>query len=147
FRNGIACILSDKFSHGSEHAVFEIVFEDQCIWICRARRRDLEESPHYLKMTMDSTVACMLYVRQNTSVPVPKIYDYQSDPSATSIGACYMFMEPIYGKKRDQFREVMTSDERRKLYYEIADSAVQLTRLDFPKIGLIYQPVKGCFEI
>lgn len=146
-RGGIPSRLTSNFTFGTANAVVEVLFDDGCKWICRLRHRVLKEHPHYIKSTMESTVAAMRFVRENTSVPVPNVYDYQTDPTATDIGVCYMFMDSIPGKKRDQFGEKMTEEELTTLYHQLADSAVQLAFLDFPKIGRLNRKEGGLYEI
>ena len=145
-RHGIPCRLVAQFTSGSAHVVFEIAFDDGCRWICRIRHRDSKEHPRYIKMTMDSTVTGMRYVQENTSIPVPTVHGYQADYTATDIGACYMFMDAIPGRQRDQFGENITESELSTLFREIADSAVQLASVDFPKIGRLYAD-GGHYEI
>ena len=146
-RSGVACTLSRRFVHGSAHAVFEIVFDDGCIWMCRVRHRDPDESPQYLRMTMDSTVAAIRYVQQYTNVPAPTVYHYQSDPSINDIGSSHMFMEAIPGRKRDLPKEKIDPIGLQTMYNQIADSAVQMARLNFPKIGRIYQLSDGQYDV
>jgi|GEM_PF-4745085 len=86
-RSGISSRVASRFTFGSAHTVFEIEFDDGYKWVCRVRHRDSKEHPRYIKMTMESTIAAMRYVRENTSIPVPNVYDYQTDYTATDIGA------------------------------------------------------------
>ena len=146
-RSGVACTLSRRFAHGSAHAVFEIVFDDGCVWMCRVRHRDPDESPQYLRMMMDSTVAAIRYVQQYTNVPAPTVYHYQSDPSINGVGSSHMFMEAIPGRKRDLPKEKIDPIGLQTMYNQIADSAVQMARLNFPKIGRIYQLSDGQYEV
>ena len=146
-RSGIRCSLGSKFVHGSAHVVFEITFDDGCVWVCRVRHRDSDESPQYLRMMMESTVASIRYVQQHTNIPVPEVYDYQSDPSTNDIGCSYMIMEAITGRKRDLPREQIDPADLQTMYNQIADSAVQLAQLNFPKIGRIYQLSDDQFEV
>jgi len=139
--------VSSRFTFGSAHVVFEIAFHDGCRWICRVRRRNSKEHSRYIKMTMESAVAAMRYVRENTSIPVPNVYDYKTNHTATDIGACYMFMDAFSGRQRDQFGEDITESELTMLFRQIADSAVQLASLDFPKIGRLYTTDGGRYEI
>jgi aminoglycoside phosphotransferase (APT) family kinase protein len=146
-RPGKSCSLSPKFTHGTANAVFQIDFDDGIAWICRVRKVDPDEHPHYAKMITESTVATMVYVKQNTTIPVPNIHSYESDPKASKIGSSFILMDAVSGGKRDQNRENISDDALRHIYTQIADTSVQLARLNFSKIGRIYQTTKDQFEV
>jgi hypothetical protein len=85
-------------------------------------------------MMMDSTVAAIHYVQQYT-IPTPTVHHYQSNPSINDIGSSHMFMEAIPARKRDLPEEKIDPIGLQTMYNQIADSVVQMARLNFPKIG------------
>jgi len=56
-------------------------------------------------------------------------------------------MDAILGRQRDRFGEYIMESELSILFREIADSAVQLASLNFPKLGRIYATGGGHYEI
>lgn len=146
-RSGLPCILSPRFTDGSFHAIFEIIFEDGVIWICRVRHSDPEESLTFLTLSIESTLAGMQYIRQHTTLPVPQIYSFETNPS-NQIGGCYMCMEAMGGNSRSSStRAARDPSELASMYDQIAEGAVQMAKLEFPKIGRIYLSAEGKFNV
>ena len=138
-RPGRSCVLSSKFTYGTSNVVFEIAFDDGVVWICRVHQSD---HPNYVKMIIESTVATMRYVQRNTTIPVPTIHAYESDSTATKISSAFIFMDGISGVHA-RMRDIPNPQK----YFQMADVAMQLAGLRFPKIGRIYQMSTGDFTV
>jgi hypothetical protein len=139
--------MSSHFTHGSFHVVFEIVFDDGDVWVCRVRHVDPDETSRYLEMTMESTVATMMYVKSSTTIPVPEIYCHQYDPSRSAIGSSYIMMQALPGRERDSSGEKLVHSDLETIYTQIARSAVELASLSFPLIGRLYRDGNGKIEV
>jgi len=142
-RGGIPCALQAYLESGVYHVVLKLLFADNTTWACRIRRRDPDEHPEYVKSTMESTVATMRYVKNRTTLPVPTVHHYESDPSATQINAAYMLMDFVPGHKREQNSQDITVEQLEKIYDQIADLTLKLAQLQFPLIGQLYHDNKG----
>lgn len=138
-RPGRSCVLSSKFTYGTSNAVFEIVFDDGVVWVCRVHQND---HPNYVKMIIESTVATMRYVKRNTTIPVPSIHAYESDSTATKFGSAFILMDGVPGVHA-KIRDIPNHQK----YCQMADVAMLLAGLRFPKIGPIYQTLTGDFTV
>ena len=132
-------INQSKFAVGWYNIVFEIAFHDGTYWIARIRREpeineDLGSDSERIK-EIESEVYTMIYIKENSAIPVPKIFDFvaQKDPV---IGCRYILMEAIPGRPgQDRLRDFIPEQHKSKTYAQFADIKIQLSQLRFPKIG------------
>ncbi|KAH7359137.1 hypothetical protein B0T11DRAFT_330845 [Plectosphaerella cucumerina] len=85
-----------------------------------------------------SEVATMSYVRQHTSVPVPRVYAYDAS-SDNALGHEWILMEMIEGASTFRAVEYDASIEQKlKMARQVADWTHQLSQLCFNSIGSLY---------
>jgi Phosphotransferase enzyme family len=136
-RGGTPCRIT-RFTHGVYNTVFEATFNDNVIWICRVHGLNADVSPACVKAKIESTVATMRYIRsRDPSIPIPAIYDFESDPTISTIGFGYILMEAMNGVEVDDSE--LTDEEETQVYSQLAGIVCRLSRICLPKIGRIYQ--------
>lgn len=86
---------------------------------------------------VQSEVATMEYVRMQTSVPVPKVYAFDSSAN-NKLRLEWILMEKIQGKPYNEVEDVLDFDTREQLHKTAADWVDQLSKLKFDKIGSLY---------
>jgi isoamyl acetate esterase len=94
-------IDSSVFTWGQNNVVFEVAFYDNVQWIAKVEHvpadpPDLEMSNRYMK----SEVATLKKVREQTTVPVPRVFAHSSSRSG-GFGFPYMLMEFLPGRVLD----------------------------------------------
>ncbi|KZF20393.1 hypothetical protein L228DRAFT_250078 [Xylona heveae TC161] len=91
---------------------------------------------------VEKEVAVMCFVKTHTTIPVPKILEH---------GKCefgpYIIMEYVHGNKLSMglqisednaaLKEDIDDDKLKKVYRQMADVMVELSRINFPRIGSI----------
>lgn len=132
-------INRSKFAVGWYNIVFEVAFQDGTYWIARIRREpEIKENlgieSERIK-EMESEVYTMAYVKENSTIPTPKVFDFraQKDPI---VGCRYILMEALPGRPSpDRLRDFIPNQYKPKTYSQLADIKMQLSQLRFPKIG------------
>ncbi|CAK5263958.1 unnamed protein product [Mycena citricolor] len=76
----------------------------------------------------------MAYVRQNTSIPVPKLHYYDPDPH-NAVGARYMIMDVVPGPRLSFVWDDLPPESRRSLVSQTGKLEKQLLDTRFPAIG------------
>jgi isoamyl acetate esterase len=154
-RDGLNCTISEKYTCGAYNLVFEIVFDDGVSWIARLRSASpmqvvsqefVFESPTYKLHIMESEVATMRYVRENSTIPVPEIYAFDTT-SANPAKLPYILMECIHGWRTPPKLQDLPDDIVRKILDQLANVLLQLSLLQFPKIGYIHYDTDGRYCI
>lgn len=79
--NPIPCTIDmSLFTVGWYNIVFEVAFEDGVYWIARVRREpEVEEdlgSESERTTELESEVYTMLYIKTNSTIPLPTVYDF-----------------------------------------------------------------------
>ncbi|KAK0609787.1 hypothetical protein DIS24_g12263 [Lasiodiplodia hormozganensis] len=101
----------------------------ECIFRCA-----LPDFPWYRIQTEVST---MELVRHHTTIPVPKIYAFDSSMK-NALGLEWMLMEKIQGQTLCDAKETMSFESKVELHKTVADWVDQLSRITFDKMGSIY---------
>jgi isoamyl acetate esterase len=136
-----AQIRTDNFSSGRDNLVFEISFPDDVLWIARISFPALPPPPGHTTQPRPgpreaySECITMDYIRNKTSIPVPRIYELDPN-SENDVGARYMFMDEIQGHPIEPVPTIPMAKVEH-VYSQIADIVLQLSKLTFPKIGLL----------
>jgi hypothetical protein len=154
-RGGQNCIISDKYTCGAYNLVFEIRFEDGISWIARLRSVScmqavseelLFESPKYKQHITESEIATMRYVREHTTIPVPEVYGY--DTGTDNLAKTpYILMECIPGWRPPPKMGELSENVLRTIVDQLANVLVQLSNLQFPKIGYLHTDGTGEYRI
>lgn len=112
------CQLEAPVGYGHSHMIRRIAFTDDVYWVIRLAMPDIcrDASTNYAPskdywsqekaLDMQSEIDTMCYIAEHTSIPVPKIFAYDTTAN-NSVGAPYMFMECVFGNSlRDMGRIV-----------------------------------------
>ncbi|KAJ7864102.1 hypothetical protein B0H14DRAFT_3443688 [Mycena olivaceomarginata] len=120
------------------NTVVLLTFEDGSDVIARLNRsafNDKAEFPEELLTdSFRSEVATLAYVRQQTSIPVPEVYYFDSDPR-NPVGARYMLVERILGEDLFGFWCKASHQRREDIVTQLACMESELLRTRFPTIG------------
>jgi hypothetical protein len=134
-RHGTDCVVSERYTHGTENIVRELVFNDGVVWIARLSLKKLNPK------IIESEVATMRYVKANTSIPIPEVYSYESSGN-NDLGCQYIIMEAVYGRAHCHSESSLLLNvpekEMSKVCMQLADYVLQLNQLRFPRIGSLY---------
>ena len=151
--SGKQCVVTPgRFAFGGLNVVVEVGFEDDVVWLCRvgwANRPGSEEfTDKYVEAMMESTVTTMRYLKSHSSLPIPEIYAYESKPSASELGAVYIFIEPLPGRA-DLFNKPLAEKSKETIELElkaqetIAYVTAELCKFTFPAIGWLRETKEG----
>lgn len=154
-RDGRACTISEKYTCGAYNLVFEICFDDGLSWIARLRSASsmqavsqevVFESPTYKLHVMESELATMEYVREHTTIPIPKVYAFETS-SDNPAKLPYILMECIHGWRAPQRLQDLPATVLRKILDQSAEVLVQLSTIQFPEIGYLHRDSDGQYRI
>ena len=118
---------------------------DNSLWVARLYNTLYNKTAvtdHTTRITnqmllFESEVATMQFVKENTQIPVPKVYGYDST-YANALGTPYIFMEYIAGKPYPfpfSGERPIKDDELIKIHTQLTTFAWQLLKHPFDKIG------------
>jgi aminoglycoside phosphotransferase (APT) family kinase protein len=143
--NGKRCDANTTtFAFGGVNIVFEVIFEDEVVWIARIRFPDDCYPKEGVDSVLESEVTTMQYLRQRTAIPVPCVYGYDSR-FGNDIGMPYILMEAMPGQRlwgggRADF---IPDEYKRKVYSQIVDVLLDLYNHPFDNIGMLFPDVDG----
>lgn len=123
------------FAQGAFNKLYRITTEGQTCLM----RVSLPVDPHY---KTESEVATIEFVRQKTSLPVPKIIAFDSD-NENELGFEWMLMEMMPGiPLRKRWRK-MSWAAKEELIKRLVEEQVRLFERRFQRIGNIFQSSSG----
>jgi hypothetical protein len=125
------CIKISVIGRGCYHELRRLRFADG--WICIARFNCDRLENHAVT---ESGYATMEYVREHTTIPVPRIYFTNLDPT-NPVGAPFALMEHVPGHSLLRIWKCLSIDQRLAVVKQIADIISQLAELRFGSIGSI----------
>lgn len=123
---------------GHQNCHADIVFEDNVVWLARLRLIRTTSPPEEVRdCILRSEAATMTYLQENTSIPVPEIFDWacESDPE-NSVGASYILMEKLDG--RPLIWQATTPTQREKIMQQLVDVFLDIERHPFETMGSIF---------
>ena len=99
---GTECtIRTDIFSAGQDNIAYEISFSDSVRCVARIALPPFSTSvmpfSHREAAEIQSEISAIEYVSAHTTIPVPKIYDYNVEKT-NQLGAPYILMKAIKGR-------------------------------------------------
>jgi hypothetical protein len=178
-RGNRSCTLSREFSVGNFNLVRKLEFEDGVSWIARLRMPSMPDStpvpPLILKKrcawacSPNSTrwtsfgiyhlgrlfPSCLTlnFHRQNTDIPIPRVYGYDLDPG-NSIGCPFSLLEYIHGNTAEEVSRHYPGDHEgvpaqfeEKFWRQIAKIMIQLGSIRLSRIGSIIRDGSGSFVV
>jgi hypothetical protein len=86
---------------------------------------------------MESEIVTMDYIRKHTSIPVPEVYGFNLY-SENPVGAEYVLMEALPGRLLVGLPQI-PNEVKPKVYAQVVDIMLQLSRLQMPLIGLLHR--------
>lgn len=129
-------ITVDLLARGSFNHAYNVTAENVATGFRQEYifRTSLPVWPYY---KVESDVATTEFVRHATSIPVPTIYAFDSNPN-NKLGFEWMLMEKVQGTPLYNVWDTMEFDAKQALTRKIASWMAELSRFQFSKIGSIF---------
>ncbi|KID81986.1 Protein kinase-like domain protein [Metarhizium guizhouense ARSEF 977] len=161
-RGNQPCKISTDFSVGNFNLVRKIQFHDGVEWIVRLLMPPVPVAGQLVEtvsakarekrlLSMQSELATMEFVRQNTDIPIPKIYAHELNEQ-NAVGCPFFMMEYVHGNTAEEVsqsypgnREGIPELFREKFWRQIANIMTQLASVRLPRIGSIVRDAAGSF--
>ncbi|KAI1144937.1 hypothetical protein F4825DRAFT_458021 [Nemania diffusa] len=159
-RGNQLCTVSPQFSVGSFNLVRKIQFEDGVEWIVRLRMPPIPgqgsgmASPttrERMLLDLQSELATMEFVRQNTDIPIPRVYAYDLNDQ-NAVGCPFSIIEYVDGNTAEEVsrtypggHEGIPAQFEVKFWRQVAKIMVQLASIRLPKIGSIIRDSSDSF--
>ncbi|KAF2442983.1 serine/threonine protein kinase [Karstenula rhodostoma CBS 690.94] len=89
------------------------------------------------RLMTNSEVATMAYIRAHTSVPVPRVLDWNDDP-ANPTGTEYIIMEHASGVQLHEKWNTMNTLQQMLCVKSVATLVKEMAKLKFPAYGSLY---------
>ncbi|KAI6138447.1 hypothetical protein EDD17DRAFT_1500836 [Pisolithus thermaeus] len=118
-------------SSGTFHKAYLITFVDTRLLIARVARRFMP------RFKTESEIATMQYLRDRTSIPVPDVYHYDSNPY-NRLGGEYILMSKATGIPLSQVYCAMSNEELKSLFANLTSIILPLFAQRFSHIGSLY---------
>ena len=130
---------------GKRNVLYRLRMPDNTLWMARLHNRLIQKSAVVEeaervaneRMLLESEIATMIFVKEKTQIPVPKVYGYDVT-YRNALGTPYIFMEYIPGKPYPfPFSEsgVAKEYELAKIHLQLTYLVWQLCKLPFQQIG------------
>ena len=139
----LSCSIEEPPKAGSYNLVYIIQFSDGIKWVARTPGKGLaftELDTH--QMTTDCQT--MVYIKNSTSVPLPKIYKWET--TCETVGAPCALMDCLEGKPLSTlwFDKAWSTEEKRwKTLTNIAEAISSLGTTRFDRIGALQFAAAG----
>ncbi|KAF9105807.1 Phosphotransferase enzyme [Mortierella sp. AM989] len=129
------CTSIRKIGEGTFNKVYLLTMDDGFECIGRVA------FPNFRYYKTESEVATMEFLAAETSIRVPKVYAWDSNPS-NPVGAEYIIMEKIPGVSLGSIWVNLTLDDKKHFVGKILDIMLLLFNTTFDKIGSLYRDSK-----
>ncbi|KIJ63793.1 hypothetical protein HYDPIDRAFT_112752 [Hydnomerulius pinastri MD-312] len=118
-------------SSGTFHKAYLVTLVDTRELVARVARKFMP------RLKTQSEVATMQYLREKTSIPVPDVYFYDSNPY-NRLGGEYILMSKASGIPLSRVFHTMSNDEIKTLFKNVASIIIPLFAQRFSHIGSLY---------
>ncbi|KAF5612090.1 uncharacterized protein FSUBG_1823 [Fusarium subglutinans] len=136
---------TDELLFGKRKVLYRLRMPDNSLWVARLHNKlyDKTAVTDYTtritnqRLLFESEVATMQFVKENTQIPVPKVYGYDFT-YANALGTPYIFEEYIAGKPYPfpfSGQRPVKEDDLIKIHSQLTSFAWQLLRQPFDQIG------------
>ncbi|KAJ5251282.1 hypothetical protein N7489_001692 [Penicillium chrysogenum] len=144
------CHIHEKYNLGGLHLARILEFDDGMKWIARIQLHKLTSE---LEKRLFHEISTLSILHEQTDVPVPEVYGYETNPDL--IGRAFMIMQFIPGNTGTDFTGFCSKDIppqfQAKFYHEMARihaiSQAAISTIRFPQIGMIAKRADGTYEI
>lgn len=124
-----------QFATGFNNLVLEIAFSDNIYWIARIPYRTVDDNT---KTSLLSEIATMNIIRQRTSIPIPRIFEFEMSMEG-SFGYPYILMEYLGGRQLDDgLAKAIPRQYHTKVGKQFANVFAELQNLTFNRIGRLW---------
>lgn len=125
------------FAFGLNNVVFEVAFSDNVYWVAKVQHVATKE-PDTIYML--SEISTMRLVRERTTIPVPRVFGFQTS-SSDDFEFPYILMEFLPGRDVGRrFALNVPAEFLPKVAKQLADVLVQLeTKLSFAELGILWR--------
>ncbi|EKJ72851.1 hypothetical protein FPSE_06897 [Fusarium pseudograminearum CS3096] len=145
-----SCTFTESFTMGQSNMVRRIQFSDGISWVARVRitqpNKYIPTGRELLSFAdvVGIEVASMRFLKAKTSIPVPEVHYYNTDPE-NEVGAPYILMDYIHGTTADKLSHAKcdpdmygTPDQDRRFREQMAEIQVTISTFKFDKIGSLH---------
>ncbi|OAA55063.1 Aminoglycoside phosphotransferase [Niveomyces insectorum RCEF 264] len=147
---GVSCVPLDYATNGLNNMARLLQFKDGVLWVARVAMRRSAADTAKLRSEVDA----MLWIRQQSSLPVPEIFAYEVDVDEhNAVGVPFVLMSFVPGNTAmdvgggyETHHGIIPAAHRPRFYRAVAACHVQMTSLRLPKIGTIRRTPDGAFE-
>ncbi|KFY95685.1 hypothetical protein V498_03196 [Pseudogymnoascus sp. VKM F-4517 (FW-2822)] len=148
-----SCDVAQQPQRGSLNWASFLSFEDEVEWVFRSPATEEDEfTLETVGELLESEVATMKYIRENSYIPIPHIFDYSSTAS-NLIGIPYILMSKAPGTQLQNFRwdphplekgvfpqrQHLSPTQKEKVIRQLGGIASQLSNLRFNELGSLFQ--------
>jgi len=137
---GGACHIDrNTHAYGGVNVLFELRFESGVAWIARIRMETSKTPVEGIDFVLESEVATMRFLRAETRIPLPHVYGHDSH-FGNSVGMPYILMEAMPGARLwgGGRKDFIPDEYKPKVYHQIIEIIVELYRLEFDAIGMLF---------
>ncbi|ESK87067.1 phosphotransferase family protein [Moniliophthora roreri MCA 2997] len=127
----VEVVRIEFLSSGTFHKAYLVILADRVQLVARVARRFMP------RLKTESEVATMQYLRENTNVPVPTIYHYDSNPF-NRLGGEYILMSKAKGVPLSKVYHSLPYNDLVKLFKNMAAIIIPLFAHRFPALGSLY---------
>ena len=123
------------FASGFNNLVLELAFSDNVYWIARIPHQALDDGD---RISMLSEIATMKIIRQHTTIPVPRVFDFEMSADQP-FGFPYVFMEYPGGHTLPNgLATTIPHQHHTKVAKQLASIFTELQNLTFSRIGRLW---------
>ena len=144
-RSREAILDTDELLFGKRKVLYRLRMPDNSLWVARLHKTLYNKTAvtdHTTRITkqmllVESEVATMQFVKENTQIPVSKVSGYDFT-YANVLGTPYILMEYIAGKSYPfpfSRQRPIKDDDLIRIHTQLKDFAWQLSKQPFDKIG------------
>ncbi|KAL8976742.1 MAG: hypothetical protein Q9205_007316, partial [Flavoplaca limonia] len=146
-----SCKVVKPALRGSFNILFPIRFRDKTEWLLKVPANSCDGWDDMSARALTSEVLTMKLIYNNSSIPVPRIYGYDSTPN-NLLKCPYIMMERIKGTplhhgwfqheglvdSKDMIREQALEGFRERALKDVAVMIVQLNSFTFNRVGAVH---------
>ena len=118
---------------GGQNCHLDVTFEDGVTWLARIRLDDPLLPPREAQNHIFLSEVATLEFLSKTSIPAPRIYQYQLEGANNPVGSSYVLMEKMPGKPLDWTSA--TQGQRNIIMEQLASLYMEIEKYPLPMMG------------